>query len=355
MAGGVLRPEGPASPHRRRLCRQPSPGWPGRSALDRVEGPGQPMPDARRIATTSAAVAGCSGRCGSRPATSSASSPCARSSATSRSAASGGSGSGAAGRRHGRPGQEQRAGQVVVRRDRVRTAPPPPGRRPRRRAPATAAAPRPPPRSAGRPAGRPAPGARRRCAAAPPSPRPRTTSSRSAGSSPTSSASSAHASGRVRRACSAAARQVACTNGCEDVDVVPVGGDRAGGVDGVQRVLEAARPGVAEVEAAVLVAAERQAVRGPLPHRQAGGDDPPARAQVVRLVGHAHRPGAGLGDQVGGPLAEDLAGEQAHPVDVEHASTVPAPAPGVVLAVRGPAGPRSGNAPEPGLTPGRSR
>ena len=89
--------------------------------------------------------------------------------------------------------------------------------------------------------------------------------------------------GPVRRAGRAAParrprRQVSVTNGCSSSSSNRSACTRPSAVDAVERVLEAARPGVAEVEPAVLVAAERAGpVSGPLAHGRAGGDDPPAR------------------------------------------------------------------------------
>ncbi len=135
-----------------------------------------------------------------------------------------------------------------------------------------------------------APGARRRSAAAPPTPRrgrrrrgrPRPRRRRRP-ARPRRPAGS-------RRARSAARRQVSCDEGVQHLLVEPVGVHAAVRVDGVQRVLEAARPGVAEVEPAVLVAAERQARRRPAPPRSARWRRSGRRAQVVRLVGHARPP-----------------------------------------------------------------
>jgi hypothetical protein len=48
------------------------------------------------------------------------------------------------------------------------------------------------------------------------------------------------------------------------------------------------------------------------------------RADVVRLVGQADAPRAGLGDERWRALAQHLAGEQRDRVDVEHDAGVPA-------------------------------
>ena len=48
---------------------------------------------------------------------------------------------------------------------------------------------------------------------------------------------------------------------------------------------------------------------------------------MVRPVGEPHAPGAGLGDQRGGALAQHLARQRGHRVVVEHLSTVPPPPP----------------------------
>ena len=67
----------------------------------------------------------------------------------------------------------------------------------------------------------------------------------------------------------------------------------------------------------------------PGPEGQAGGHQPPPQAHQVRPVGEPDAPGAGLGDERGGALAQHLAGERGHRVVVEHPSTVPPPRPPV--------------------------
>ena len=341
---GRLHPQGDAIPSRRgrddggENPAEPAPAArpasPLRSPADGA--PAGPSADARRADDRDhvSAVSGCTGRWGRTASTSSGSSPCASSCSTSRSAASGATGSGAPVSRDRRLGEEQRRRRGLrPRRD---------GRGGRAAARVTASAAR--TSDSGRPSastsisGTAPSAARTRCSASIRSgasqPPPRTTSARSVGVL-------AHVVGQLRpRLGPGAAGPLGGAHagllheGLQQLLVEPVRLQHAVGADGVQRVLEAARPGVAEVEPAVLLVAEQQLLRGPLPHGRAGGDEPAGGALVVRLVGHADRPRAGLGDQFRGPLPEHLAGEQPHPVDVEHALHCPSARSGVFCALR---------------------
>ena len=106
--------------------------------------------------------------------------------------------------------------------------------------------------------------------------------------------------------------------GVQHLLVEAVGVEAAARIEGVEGVAEAARAGVTEIEATLLLAAQelvggRPGAEG-LPRRH----DARAAVAVVGPVGQADRPGAGLGDQRGRALPQHVAAEPAHPVDVEH-------------------------------------